>query len=282
MKLKKLRRIIIITYLNTDNAIDNESSLSNEQRTVFLEVIAESLRVSQRSHLFNWLQGGVQYLLGHELLICGIKSTDHDHYDYEYFTSTRYFADDHFNNVIKQNTGLINQALSIWKNTTLPIYVTHKIKAADFSNHSIVNFAEDDLKNSELFHFVAHGFGDSHSKISTFFVFARLTKTLNANQALILELLMPHLHCVLLRVTSNKGNNVLNINKATKKITDRESEVLQWVHMGKTNWEISTILNVSPLTVKNHVQNILRKLDVQNRGQAAVKAAKLGLVKLVR
>ena len=52
--------------------------------------------------------------------------------------------------------------------------------------------------------------------------------------------------------------------------------------MGKTNWEISSILGISPLTVKNHVQNILRKLDVQNRGQAAIKASKLGLVKIIK
>jgi DNA-binding CsgD family transcriptional regulator len=50
--------------------------------------------------------------------------------------------------------------------------------------------------------------------------------------------------------------------------------------MGKTNWEISTILNISPTTVKNHVQNIIRKLGVENRGQAAVKALNLGLISI--
>lgn len=48
--------------------------------------------------------------------------------------------------------------------------------------------------------------------------------------------------------------------------------------MGKTNWEIGNIMQVSPLTIKNHVQNILRKLDVENRSQAASKALKLGLI----
>ena len=52
------------------------------------------------------------------------------------------------------------------------------------------------------------------------------------------------------------------------------------MHKGKTNLEISVILDISPLTVKNHVQNILRKLNVQNRNHAAVKASKLGLVQL--
>ena len=119
-------------------------------------------------------------------------------------------------------------------------------------------------------------------EISTFIVFSRLSKQPDLNTALVLELLMPHLHCALIRVASNRGNEVSSAGKISQKITGRESEILQWVHMGKTNWEISSILDISPLTVKNHVQNILRKLDVQNRGQAAIKASKLGLVKMLK
>jgi DNA-binding NarL/FixJ family response regulator len=37
-------------------------------------------------------------------------------------------------------------------------------------------------------------------------------------------------------------------------------------------------MEISPLTIKNHVQNILRKMDVENRGQAASKALKMGLI----
>lgn len=41
-----------------------------------------------------------------------------------------------------------------------------------------------------------------------------------------------------------------------------------WIRLGKSNFEIGTILGISPLTVKNHVQKILRKLNVRNRTQA--------------
>jgi transcriptional regulator EpsA len=262
--------------------ITNDTSLSEEQRVVFIEVIAESLRVSQRSHLFNWLQGGFQYLLGHEAMICGIRTSDSDSYEYEFFTSSRYFDDFHFNEVIKQETGIVSQALNLWKKTALPLFVNNLFKTADYNGYSVLNLEEAELKESELINLIAYGFGDHHSKISTFVVFARLSKQPTPSHAHILELLMPHLHCALIRVASNRGNIVLSSNKMVKRITGRETEVLQWVHMGKTNWEISTILNVSPLTVKNHVQNILRKLDVQNRGQAAIKASKLGLVKILK
>ena len=54
-------------------------------------------------------------------------------------------------------------------------------------------------------------------------------------------------------------------------LSDRESEIMLWVKMGKTNHEIGMILNISAFTVKNHLQRIFKKLDVLNRAQAATK-----------
>ena len=55
-------------------------------------------------------------------------------------------------------------------------------------------------------------------------------------------------------------------------LSGREVQVLNWVRNGKTNQEIAMILDISPLTVKNHMQKILRKLNVSNRAQAVAKA----------
>ena len=60
-------------------------------------------------------------------------------------------------------------------------------------------------------------------------------------------------------------------------LTAREVEILHWVERGKSNNEIAQILNISHLTVKNHVQKILRKLNVQNRAQAVAKGIALNL-----
>ena len=54
-------------------------------------------------------------------------------------------------------------------------------------------------------------------------------------------------------------------------LSARESEILAWVALGKTNPEIGSILGISTFTVKNHVQRILKKLDVTNRTQAVGK-----------
>lgn len=280
--VKKTRRTVIKTNLNFDASASANDDLSNEQRSVFMDVITESLRVSQRMHLFNWLQGEFQYLLGHEVMIFGIRSSDNDSYHFEYFTSTRYFNQTQFSSVIEHDSGLIHQALECWKKITLPLFVSNELEPMEDGNCSVVNFDESVIKESELKNFVLHGFGDSNSKISSVVVLARLHKPPSANTARILELIMPNLHCALIRVTSHRGNTVFDNKNIASIITNRESEILQWLHMGKTNWEISSILDISPLTVKNHVQNILRKLNVQNRSQAAVKAAKIGLIKMLK
>jgi len=61
-------------------------------------------------------------------------------------------------------------------------------------------------------------------------------------------------------------------------LTEREYEVLKLVVEGKSNSEIAQNLNISEHTAKAHVCNIIQKLVVDDRTQAAVKAIKEGLV----
>jgi DNA-binding NarL/FixJ family response regulator len=62
-------------------------------------------------------------------------------------------------------------------------------------------------------------------------------------------------------------------------LTPREIEVLEQVVVGATNQEIAETLHITQNTVKIHLRNILEKLHVQNRIQAAVQAVRDGLVK---
>jgi DNA-binding NarL/FixJ family response regulator len=61
-------------------------------------------------------------------------------------------------------------------------------------------------------------------------------------------------------------------------LSDRELEVLRLIAIGKDNAEIARELFISPKTVKNHISNILMKLQIENRIQAAVYAVRSGLV----
>ncbi len=63
-------------------------------------------------------------------------------------------------------------------------------------------------------------------------------------------------------------------------LTKRELEVLIKVANGMFNKEIATSLNISERTVKNHMSNIFKKIDVSDRTQAAVFAIKNDIIKL--
>jgi len=66
--------------------------------------------------------------------------------------------------------------------------------------------------------------------------------------------------------------------KVFSELTDREREVLKLIGNGKRNREIAEELFISEKTVKNHVSNIFWKLQVNDRTEAALFAARQGLV----
>ena len=61
-------------------------------------------------------------------------------------------------------------------------------------------------------------------------------------------------------------------------LSDREIQVLKLIANGKDNALIAAELHISPKTVKNHISNILMKLQIDNRIQAAVYAVRSGIV----
>lgn len=63
-------------------------------------------------------------------------------------------------------------------------------------------------------------------------------------------------------------------------LTEREVDVLRLLAGGKANKEIAIALTIGEKTVKTHVSNILMKLGVQSRTQAALYAAQIGLAPL--
>jgi len=61
-------------------------------------------------------------------------------------------------------------------------------------------------------------------------------------------------------------------------LSDRELDVLRLLAAGRSNKEIGSDLGITEGTVKNHMTNVLAKLDALDRTQAALKARELGLI----
>jgi DNA-binding NarL/FixJ family response regulator len=81
----------------------------------------------------------------------------------------------------------------------------------------------------------------------------------------------------------DNGQNTAVAASADKRfrLTPREHQVLQFLARGASNKEIARALDLQIVTVKLHVRGVCRKLEVQNRTQAALKARETGLVTAV-
>jgi len=61
-------------------------------------------------------------------------------------------------------------------------------------------------------------------------------------------------------------------------LSRREIEIAYWISNGKSDWEISQILEISPKTVNFHIENVKKKYAVHTRMQAIVAVVKDGLI----
>lgn len=84
--------------------------------------------------------------------------------------------------------------------------------------------------------------------------------------------LIPALNSKMIEKNRDKGK--------IESLTKRELEVLKLLAVGMYNKEVAEKLNISERTVKNHVSNIFKKLEVTDRTQAAVFAIRNNLIKL--
>jgi DNA-binding NarL/FixJ family response regulator len=92
------------------------------------------------------------------------------------------------------------------------------------------------------------------------------------------SLISPHIAAKVLQHVRSTSTVPAIAETIRAELSDREIEVLKLIANGKDNAQIAGELHISPKTVKNHISNILMKLQIDNRIQAAVYAVKSGIV----
>jgi DNA-binding CsgD family transcriptional regulator len=92
----------------------------------------------------------------------------------------------------------------------------------------------------------------------------------------ILDVVLPHFHQALLKIAERQGHR----RSSPKILTPKQLEVLRWVGRGKSNWDISRILNLSANTIKFHLTEIFRRLDAVSRTQAVAIALERKMIEL--
>jgi len=238
-----------------------------EQESLMVNLDA-SLRVHAPHQLFNWSQGSLQSLVRHELLICATRKGEPASLHFETYTTAPVDLA-RFNEMQRQDTALVPNIVKAWEeNHRRPL-------ACDIreGGHYAASATARELVRIEATAMIAHGTHDAHARLTSFFIFACRPESAAHKQAYLVELLVPFLHAAWMR-TQIDGLMEGGVTKPAAKsiLTVREIEILKWLYHGKSNVEIGMILGISPLTVKNHVQKILRKLNVLNRTQAVGKA----------
>jgi len=234
-----------------------------------------SLRVYERAHFFSWTQGLLQSLFRHEVLICALRNGDPQSMRVDSFSMV---APDQgvFGEMFLRDTSVAPSLIKVWEERGF------RPLLCDTADTPFAKglFAQE-LERVRATQILAHGTHDAEGRVTGFFAFASNPGLLGPRHAYLARLVTPFLHAAWVRTEVNgrtKCNDAL-VSDTARKITAREQEILKWVYFGKSNFEIGAILDISPLTVKNHVQKILRKLDVVNRAQAVGKALELRILK---
>src|ERR1041385_2420202 len=126
-------------------------------------------------------------------------------------------------------------------------------------------------REHDVFDGITVGAQRNSSSQITFFSFIGNTLAGNKRDELMLRYLAPYLHEAMCKV------NPSAFASKRSPLSQRETEVLSWAMAGKTNWEISMILNISERTVKFHIQNLMVKLEASSRAHAVAIALGQGL-----
>ena len=265
----------------------SDASEPRSASTDFLQIesivlnLDASLRVHARSHLFSWTQGLLQSLIRHELLICTLCNGKPPAFRADGFSMTT--PDPAmFSDMFLRDTGVAPALLRAWEERRYqPVIIDASAASVATSGSSLGSGAFlRELERLGATQLLVHGMHDSDGRALSLFVFACRAGTAGPRQAYLAQLLAPALHAALVRTQLQARRTDGGGDKFAGQsiLTVRELDILKWIYLGKSNFEIGAILKISPLTVKNHVQKILRKLNVVNRTQAIGKALELRIL----
>jgi transcriptional regulator EpsA len=228
-----------------------------------------SLRVHARAHFFSWTQGLLQSLIRHELLICTQCHGKPPAFRADGFSMASP-EPSQFSDLFQRDSSVAPALLKAWEERRFQPVVQESKEIPTGSGA----FARelDRLGATQL---LSHGVHDADGRAITLFTFACRPGSLAARQVYLAQLLAPAMHAAWVRTQVTRAPGSGDKASGQSVLTVREQDILKWIYLGKSNFEIGAILKISPLTVKNHVQKILRKLNVVNRTQAIGKALEL-------
>lgn len=258
--------------------------LSPSQAQAFVRLVETAPEVKRRFQFFVWMQAHVEVLLPHALAVCGAYDRQCRQLRYEVF-NTIALARPLIDALSAADSPLMVRAAEAWvEGDGRPLAAS--LAGPDSPWRDLPLAA--DLARAGLRQVLVHGVSrpDRPHEIETLFLLADVVPRSDPGSARTFELALPHLHATFLRAQRFERElgsaPVRTLAAAPERpalpVTARELQILHWVREGKSNLEIGALLGISALTVKNHVQKVLRKLGASNRAHAVTLAARMHLM----
>jgi transcriptional regulator EpsA len=277
-------------------ALHGDAALLNpDQARAVVGLVEGAPAVRRRYQFFVWTQTQMQALLPHQLLVCGA-----------YQRQRRGLVLDAFHNIVlpaellqalTDPAGpLLAALLQAWLNGRgQPVAVPLAGLAGDGGAAAPV--AQHMLGTLRWTHLLVHASSRPQrlAEVETLFIVSAtdlLDVHQRAHRCACLDVLLPHLHSTWQRTVATELElqagrpppagaggpgaparaAVVDAPRERGAVTAREQQILQGMREGLSNQAIGALLGISPLTAKNHVQKILRKLQASNRAQAVALA----------
>lgn len=241
-----------------------------------LDLLSEGMRIRHRDQFYLWTQGPLQALLPHGVMVCGLARGSGTPMFFDYFYNVPLLPAS-LSKLCHPRHGLAALMLETWLaqgSEPLSFTANARSPASARITEQLVGLGLGDT--------LVHGIPSGQSSVGAccFFGFLSILRIPQPRDLELVQVLVPLAFSAYSRAVMRDRPPLPDEGAQDPEVvvTDREVEILRWVQEGKSNYEIGMILSISPLTVKNHVQKILRKLRASNRAQAVSKAIALRLL----
>lgn len=231
-------------------------------------LVHKSLHINSHFELLMWLQGDIQPYIPHELMIAawGDFSAGSIYIDIVSTipgVRTKQIRNDKL-------ISLLQSLFNHWNEHLKTPFTLNMNKGIFYDTELGCPEANHNLKRMKSA--LVHGLKDQRVGQDCLYVFIDSAELVPPLSRRMVSILVPYIDAAL-RQLEHLPNQLVTApptisTDAVGILSNRESEIMEWVMMGKTNQDIGMILNISAFTVKNHLQRIFRKLDVLNRAQA--------------
>ncbi|MBS1196841.1 MAG: hypothetical protein H6R18_626 [Proteobacteria bacterium] len=248
----------------------------DKRRALLLEVIRLCTHTQTIDDLDEIFEGPLKEMLGYECFVCGTGFySETGCYGYKYYS--RNFPMEYFFELRNTHGGVDSPLMERWRESRKPACFESGRDDANFPADWVEVFNKYNLRNT-----VGHATLDRHGVVGQYFIFARLDEEVGDDHLEILELVTPSLSLALTQALGTEKNEEDFVGTVQILISKRQREILQWIYQGKTNWEISKILDINEETVKYHVDHAMTKLNAKTRAQAIGRALEIGAISAVK